>query len=319
MSAITLPLVPLKKPDALKTTRNVFLNEDAYPWLHALGGEARAIMGVAKPFFQVHETAHRAMAATQFTTAFTMPLSLYGIINDLVDLAKETGKNAVLDNTLSLVGDVGDLLDGIGTFASALVELDAAPAATMTWAGPLALAASLASSVFFVVHGRGIYYCNKVLNELATTHPDELLVLVKKRNYHLARQCSVKPNFIKNIVEKIHQGPAEERTDRLKQVSESIKTRIQHKLISHALGIVITLIGIVASVILFATGIVAWGIAASVILGVLFTASMGKMAFEIYSHRKFKNSCLATVPAPKPLEHKIVPNLQNVLKLKPLL
>ena len=292
-----------KKVDHLKRARQVILHPDNPIWLHSLGGEARSIMGVAKPFFKIHEIARRVIASTQFTTAFTMPFDIFNLIMDVRGLAVEHGKRARLDNALSVVGDVSQIVDGAMTFSSALVDLEAIAPSMMDWIGPLALSAALASGVFFAIHGRGIYYCNRLLKKLKKITPQQLPGLIKKQAYRLSRYADIDTDALAQTVNQILKHPTaanEEKEKRLAQVSAALKKRIQHKRISHVLGILVTAVGLIASVILFATALTGWGIAASVLLGVSFALSMGKIGFTIYMHQKFKKSCALAVEGALP-------------------
>lgn len=293
-------------PSVIEKIKGTILHPDMPGWFSSLGGLARAVSNLVEPFFKWIEKLKKILAATQFTSALTMPFDLHQLCLDVDNLIFEKGKHARFDNALSAIGNASQLGDGIATFAGALVDLGGAPSTVMRWAAPMGLACAGVSSVFFAVYGRGLFYNVRLLREIDEAlqgPPKKILDLVERRAYHLEQQCGVDVELFTETIQKlVAQEPKadaseEERQKHASKVSKAcsaLKTRIQHKKFSHSLGILITAINIVASVILFATPLTPWGIAAYSLLSVLFVLSMTKMAFEVYANRRFKRELKAT-------------------------
>ena len=282
---------------AIKKAKGFIFHPDVPSWVSSLCGQARAIHSITRPLFNVLSKLNPFVAATQFTSVVTMPLDFRQMILDVAQLIREKGKHARLDNTLGLIGDVSLVGDGAATFMSALIDLGGVASSFMRVAGPLALISALVSSVFFVIHGRGIYYNARLLHELK--RPEEgnesssRLMIVKKREYHLKRQCGVNIEMLLQTIETINTATENVETKELKlqKTYEVLRTRIKQKAFSHALGILITAVGVVAGILFFIalfTPFAPIGIAGSALLIVLFTASMSKMAFEVYCNWRFK-------------------------------
>lgn len=294
-----------EKPTCIEKIRGTVLHPDMPVWCSSLGGLARAVSNLVEPVFKWIQKLKKVLAATQFTSALTMPFDLHQLCLDVDHLIFEKGKRARIDNALSVTANASQLGDGMATFTSALVDLGAAPGSAMQWAAPFGLACAGVSSVFFAIHGRALFYNVRMLREIDEAlkgPPSKILQLVDRRAYHLGQYCGVDVDLFKETVEKLvskqpkadaSQEERDKHASNLAKAYSAIKTRIQHKKFSHSLGIVITAISIIASVILFATPLTPWGIAAYSLLAVLFILSMTKMSFEVYANRRFKRELRA--------------------------
>jgi hypothetical protein len=284
---------PPKQKMCLKRMKHVVLNPDSPAWINTLGSLVRAVKGVIAPFFTLLKKVQLIIAATQFSSALTMPFDLFSLTTGIAHVATHK-KHCRLDNALGIFGDATQLGDGIGNFTAGLADLGAVSNSVMNWVAPLSLACALASSVFFVIHGRGLYYNNLMLKELKTAlnkGSSAAIKVVKKRSFHLDKHCGVETDiFLKTIrqLKKRERGTPVEQEQELSSAYGLLKRRILQKKVYHALGIIITSISIIASIILFATILTPFGIAASGLLAATCVLSMSKMAFETYSKRRFK-------------------------------
>lgn len=289
---------PKKKPCLSKACWDEFnavvIHPDTPSWFGAVGGLARAVASIARPFVKLTETVMRSLAATQFTCIFTLPFDFYQFLSDSRDLAIKKGRQARLDNAVGMLGDLSQVSDGVGTYISALSDVGAISSSVMRWVAPLTLASALASSIFFFISGRGLYYNVKLLRELKKVPctQEALLEMVKKHSYHLERQCGVDTKlFIKTI------SGLKLNEQEIKKAYEALKRRIHRKEFTYALSILITTIGIIASILFFAaSALLPVAIAASALLVALSPLAMSKMALEMYANRRFNllvlSSCL---------------------------
>jgi hypothetical protein len=284
------------------------INPDTASLVNSVCGIARCVHAVTSPFFQFLSKLALIAAATQFASALTMPFDLYQSLVDGANLIIEKGKHAKLDNALGLIGDLSQLTDGACTFASALSDLGACASVTL-WAGPLSFACALVSSVFFFINGRALYYNAKLLKEVnltaATQNSKAVLNVVKKRSYFLNRQCGVDIELFTKTVSKIpvKLGETAAAKEKLNKAYTALRRRIQFKAFSNSLAMVITAIGIIASTLFFVSifaPLLPITITASSLLAIVFGIVIAKMAFDLYSNKRFEHQMNACARMPKP-------------------
>lgn len=299
-----------------KVIKAVVLNSDTATWFNTMMGEARSVWNIVRHYFSHSKMVHRVFLSTQFGNGLSMPFDLFQLLSGIHILMTQKGKQPIVDNTLDVLNTTSSLADGISTYTGALVDLGAAAAETTQWVSPLGLAAAGLSMVNYAIYGRGIHFSNKALKELAVAlkkpeGPDYRRAhhIVKKWDYHLARQGGVDTHKFISVItalEKQRQkqiNPAPDQVNeaeaKLAQAYSALKKRVQQKVAGYGIGIVITTINIIASIILFATSLVPFAIAASFLLATLFALIIAKMSLDIASKHRFNKTMKAlTIAVP---------------------
>jgi hypothetical protein len=265
--------------------------------LHAGGGCSRAALSIFSTIKTAAENVQLGVAGTQFTTVLLMPFSLGQLASKVYNMFTEMALEEKLDNFLGFLGDISENADGVANIAEACVGVGVASAETMIWAGPLGLAAALASSVFLVTHGLALKYNEDTLAAVKSIKIMNPQTGLKKYDFQKLRDMISEPSTAYHLEQYI-QINAEEVCDKLnsveadpalmKEIYKGLKDRIKKDQFSHSLGVVITLIGIAASVILFVTGLAPWVIAGCALLCGLYILSFSKMVLDIDASRKFE-------------------------------
>ena len=261
---------------------------------HTLGGLTRAIKGAVEPFFEMAGSVHAGIGATQFTAAVLMPFGLYELANDVAGLFTKETREGKFDSFLGVIGGIGESADGVANITEGLVSVGAVAGEAVMWAGPLGMAAAGVSSIFVAVHAKAIHANRRVLKALKKekikNHLDaQLLIERLSKNSHKYRLDSASSVDVSEVISKINMVKEEvDADDKIKVIYKALKTRIKEKQACDILGIVITVVGIIASAILFATALTPAVVAAFVLLAGLYVLCMSKMGVSLYSDRKFE-------------------------------
>lgn len=274
---------------------------------HTVGGLTRAVKGAVEPFFEMATNVHAGIGGTQFTAAVLMPFGLYELACEVADLFKKETLEGKLDSFLNVVGGIGDGADGIVNITEGLVSVGAVSAESAAWAGPLGMAAAAISAIFVVVHAKAIYSnysalkgIKKSIKKADVPIADVLIKKLNKESYKYRLEGSSGVDVSK-LIHKINEVKNEVNVEaKIKKIYKGLKTRIKEKQACHALGIVITVIGIVASAILFATALTPAVVAAFVLLAGLYVLCMSKIGVGIYSERKFEQLLANPIVIKKP-------------------
>jgi hypothetical protein len=272
------------------------LNPDIPSWATSFGGEARAIKGMVKHHVPVPKGLAYALDATQMLTVFTTPHDLVSLVENSVNLVREKGKAARLDNALGMVADISSLGGNVSDFTQAFIDVESMPNPKSNWPSILNLSSSLLSSVFLIINGRGIHYCRKILKEIKENKEaprEKVIADLKKRRYYLDKQCGVNNDLFFKTVAKCLKG--DKTVPFFEKAVNALKTRIKQKLSSRSLSITATLTLIVASIILFAATTIPLLIAGSCLLVVGYTCIIAKMALDLHAKRKFNAAMNSTV------------------------
>lgn len=291
----------------LSTIVAYVLKPDYVSWTNAVLGEARAVYGLVKSFFQTAITLSRIFAATELSKACSIPLDIYQLFLGIYDFFVEKGEGKV-DAFLGILGNISEIGDGISCFASALVEVGALGASTMLWATPLNLASCALSAVYLIMGIRSLYFSSTALKKLnQSLKPDipnykSACSVLKSHKYALERHCGVNVQLVQSKVKEIYRAKQNSPTrltdiefnERMEKTFEVVKRRIHQKQFSHVLGMLCTKIGIIAT-ILFATSpfFSPLAIGGLVGLAILFGICLFKMGFEYYCNASFKKSIKA--------------------------
>ncbi len=268
---------------------------------HALGGLTRSIKGVVQPFFEIADNVHAGIGGTQFTAAFLMPFGLWDLACSIAGMIKEKTAEGKFDNFLNVLGGLSEGADGIANITEGLASVGSVAPEAVMWAGPLGMAAAGASAIFIAIHAKAIHSNRCVLKAIkkakdSNTKQLDVDALIAKLNKerHAYRLESAAGVDVKRVIAKINEVKDEvDASVKVKEIYKGLKTRIKEKQACHSLGIVITVIGIVASAILFATVLTPWAIAGFALLGGLYILVMAKMGTGAYSDHKF-NKLLAS-------------------------
>ena len=261
----------------------------------SLGGLSRGIMGVVKPHFEVLKGLDLFVGGTQFLTIWTLPIDLIGFANRLKGTIFADNKEVGNDNGLDLIGKVIHIADGIGNLTAGLVDVGAVAAQAMSWAGPLALGCSLAGVIFYVINGKSILKNRQfvhLFNKTSVNGPDAVLKLMKneKHLYRLERHGGVKVSKFTKKIKNIQKHSLDNQTKKIHKSYRALKTRLKWKQVSHYCGMLITSIGIVASIVFFISNAPAFLIAGSSLLVVLYAALIAKMGIEYFANRQFNHA-----------------------------
>lgn len=261
---------------------------------HALGGLTRSIKGVAQVFFEMADSVHAGIGGTQFTAALLMPFGLYDLACDVAGLFTRATLQAKVDSFLGVIGGISEGADCIANFTEGLASVGAVAGESVAWAGPLGMAAAGLSAIFIAVHAKGIHAnrCSlkglkktKNVNNLKQIDPNALISKLTLKKYRFESGAGID---VDKVIDKINAVKDDLDGDvKVKEIYKGLKTRIKEKQACHALGIVITVIGIVASAILFATTLTPGCIAGFVLLAGLYILVMAKMGVTLNSDRKF--------------------------------
>lgn len=267
---------------------------DTISFAHALGGLTRSIKGAVEPFFKISANVSAGIGGTQFTSALLMPFGLWELACDIRGMFTKATIEGKFDSGFGVIGGLGEGADCVANITEGLMSVGAVTAEAAAWAGPLGMAAAGLSAIFIAVHAKGIHSNRCVLkgikkakNDLKQIDANALIarLSMKKHEYRLDSGSGIDAQ---QVIDKINAVKDEVNADvKVKEIYKGLKTRIKEKQACHALGIVITVIGIVAAAILFATALTPWTIAAFVLLGGLYVLCMSKLAVSINSDRKF--------------------------------
>lgn len=254
--------------------------------LHAAAGIARQVATIGKTIIEVAKEVQVGVAATQFSAAFLLPFALVELVENIgaVVFTKEFFHGKTLDHALGAFAATSDIMGSVADATEAFVVVGAVAEAALTWSGPLMLAGACLSAIFWVIHGRGIHYNRNILKELEVKDLNLVEKLKDKEfRYQLKYHGGVDG---KAVLAKLQEKNLTQ--EKATEIFEGLKQRIKSKIAVHALGIVITLIGIVAAAIFFATTLNPWVIAGCVLFGGLFILGISKLALDIHSNRTFK-------------------------------
>lgn len=259
---------------------------------HALGGLTRSIKGIVEPFFEIAGKVSAGIGGTQFTAALLLPFGLYELACEVGGLFKKETIEGKVDSVLNVIGGIGDGLDGVASISEGLASVGAVSCEAVAWAGPLGMAAAGISVIFIAVHAKAIHNNRKALKGLKKAKSDlkqiDPYALIAKLTLKKYRFESGSDIDVEQVINKINLVKDQVNADaKVKEIYKGLKTRIKEKQACHALGIVITVVGIVAGAILFATALTPWAIAAFALLGGLYLLCISKMAVSINSDRKF--------------------------------
>lgn len=267
---------------------------DTICFTHALFGLTRSIKGIVAPFFEIAENVNAGIGGTQFTSALLLPFGLWELLEDIKGVFTKATLEGKIDSGLGIIGDLSEGADCVANITEGLVSVGAVTSEAASWAGPLGMAAAGVSAVFIAIHAKAIHSNCRVLKgikkaKMGLKQIDAAALIErlskKSHTYRLESGSSINAEEVIDKINKIKDD--EDGAVKVKEIYKGLKARIKEKQISHALGIVITVIGIVAAVIFFATALNPWMIAAFALLGGLYILCISKLAVTIHSDRKF--------------------------------
>lgn len=276
------------KEEVLPEIRKTLFGIAGLSVLHALAGITRQVTIIGKSVIQVASRAQVGVAATQFSAALFLPFFVKDLADNIWKLVAKDIFEHKLDHGLLVLGAVGDVAGGIADATEAFVTIGGVAVEAMSWAGPLMVAGAAVSAISWVIHGKGIYYTQKMLGEISAKNlsKEQFVGILRDEDnkYHLDQQCGINAKTQTKMLE-VLEGAS---LDRVEEIRAGLAARIKSKEACHALGIVITLTGIIAATIFFATTLNPWVIAAAVTLGITYILLISKVAVEIHSNRKFQ-------------------------------
>lgn len=255
---------------------SIVFNSDTPTLLGNIGGEARMIHSLASEGIPKLKKFTRALSTTRFVSIINAPFNVYEVITGTANLIMDKGKEKRIDNGLDLISNIGQLGEDIGVVAEAINDLK--PIAHIAYlTTPLTIISVAFSVVTYIIQGKSIYWCKKIIKKLETKPLDKVF---KKHHYHIERQCEIDPKIIKKAI-KVNNKEA---------VVKELKKRIHAKIACHALTIAITTIGIIASIIFLSMTASPLLIAGSALMATLFLLGIVKKGVDYFSNRRLHRS-----------------------------
>lgn len=293
-SAASGTYTPTKKSCGKRINKLLFFSDMPFV-TSSLGGLSRGIKDVVKHHLEVLEKLDLVVAGTQLLTIWTLPLDVYGLVKSIGGVISADVSEVRNDKALDLMGKVVHIADGIGNLTAGLVDIGAVATQAMSWAGPLSLGCSLAGVVFYVINGKALYKNRKfvrLFNKASQIGSADVLKFVKnkKHRYRIEKHGGVNVEKFTKKIKSIQKKDSADQDQKIQKAYEALKTRIQWKQASHALGILITTIGIVASIVFAVSNAPAFLIAGSSLLIGLYAVLIGKMFMEYLANRQFNHA-----------------------------
>lgn len=267
--------------------------------IHSIASLVRHVTSVVKPFFEMAAEVKRGVAGLQFTVVLFLPMALQELAENIWDMIFKRSLEHKMDHFFGAVAAAAESCGVVADVAEALVAVGGAAVETLAWASPLCLGAACVGSVFWVIHGRGIYHGDQLLDKLndASIYDKtskevnvvnlKALLSKKSHKYHLSHQLGINADKVLKRIQSLETTLGTTAPAAIQQLYKGLKGRIDKKMDAHILGSVVALVGIVASVILFvATGLPAV-IAGCSLLGILCILGMVKAGVEVSSKWKF--------------------------------
>lgn len=285
--AVNAPAVETTAQRFFKKIKAVVLNPDTPLWLGNVGSIARSIEQIVAPFFETAVKVQKLLAGSQFTSVLNAPFNIYEIATGFAKVIHEKGKESRLDNGLELVSNIGQLSEDVGGIASAFKDLNLVTS-SFAWLTPLAIFSTITSTISYIIDGRTIFFCSKLLAKSKAKYANDPQGFIKKHAYHLERQGSVDLELCKKVFEKIDAAPAPIQKNEqivLKAIRERVKTRRACQI----LNIVITTISIIATAIFLLSSAQALLIAGAALVVALSVISMARRGINLYSNYRFEH------------------------------
>lgn len=280
------PVIETTRQKVFKKFKAVVLNPDTPLWLGNVGSIARSIEQIVSPFFKTAVKIQKLLAGTQFASVYNLPFNIYEVATGFVKLIREKGKEKKLDNGLELVSNIGQLSEDVGGITSAFKDLNIVTGA-FAWLTPLAIFSTIASTVTYIMDGRAIYFCSKLLSKTKAKYADNPQALLKKHAYHLERQGGVDVALCKKVLNRVNAAPAQNKENE-KTILKAINKRVKTRQACQALNIVITTISIIAAAIFLFTSAQALLITAAALVITLSVISMARRGLNLYSNYRFE-------------------------------
>lgn len=267
---------------------------------HSVCGLMRSVAGVVQHFFDIASQTMGKIGGTQFTAVFLMPFCVADIFGSISGIFSATLIEAKVDSFFSALGAISEGADGVANITEALASVGAVSTEVFAWAGPLTMVAAGISAIYIAISVKAFYNNKKMLRDFRNAKVDselgdgkkisrELLVNKlnsPKRKYYLKTCADINAN---QVLYKINAVKDEIDSEvRLKKIYRALSNRVKGKQACHALSVVMTLVGIAASAILFATTLTPWVIAGCTLLGLLYILAMTKMAVDASTERTYK-------------------------------
>lgn len=284
--AANAPMVESHRHKIFKKMKAVVLNPDTPLWLGNVGSIARSVEQLVAPFFTTAIKVKKFLAGTQFISVLNAPFNIYEVATGFVKLIREKGKENKVDNGLELLSNIGQLSEDVGGIASAFKDLNLVTS-SLAWLTPLSIFSTIASTVTYIMDGRSIYFCSKLLSKTKAKYANNLQGLIKKHAYHLERQGGVDVKQCNQVLEQIKAAP-EKNQQNEQLVLKAINKRIKTRQICQALSIVITTISIIATAIFLLASAQALLIAAAALVIALSVISMARRGLNLYSNYRFE-------------------------------
>lgn len=290
---------------------------------HTLTSLMRQITNVTKHILQIAHELQQAIAGFQFTATFMLPFAVKEMAENIDHLIfKKRHKG---DHLLEVIKGASEVAEGVADTAEALCVvlaleliwpgplcLAAACVNTVSWIihgigiykGDRMLK-TISHNVKEIVTEDGVPVAKGGVPILKSNgkpkrkiNAKEFIRVLKRSRvkHYLKSQLGIEntidpkdPSKKTNaLIQKIKALRKENDSEKkIADLYKDLKTRMKRKIAVHAIGIVATLIGLVASAILFATVLAPWVIAGCVLLGALCIVSMVKMGIDYESKRQF--------------------------------
>jgi hypothetical protein len=270
----------------VKKFKAVVLNPDTPLWLGNVGSIARAIEQIVSPFIQTSIKIQKLLSGTQFTAALNAPFNIYEVATGFAKVLKEKGTEVKLDHGLELISNIGQLSEDIGGIASAFKDLKIVTGA-FAWLTPLAIFSAITSTVTYIMDGRTIFYCSKLLAKTKAKYANNPEGLLKKHAYHLERQGGIDMDLCKKVLEKVEAAPQPNKEPQT-ALLKAIRHRVKSRRLCQALNIVVTTISIIVTAIFLLSSAQALLIAGAALIVALSVISMARRGINLYSNHQFE-------------------------------
>lgn len=257
----------------------------------------------------------------KLAVAAAAPFTAYGMVQSGKTLASSASKRDKVDAALLMVGSVGDLGDMACTFAEGLRAVGAVAESAVAWTTPVMGVSAVVSSVAAGVHIHGWARGRKFMNLMndvmdkkkgvKTVYTHEQLGKLKdylntRSDRAIKRFFGVRADQLMNRLDrifketntkifpkktsKVSEKDKKETLDPVDKTVKALKGRVQSKIRSHRLGLLSTIISLIATAILLFTPLAPLGFALYAVCTVLSIATM--IHDRVAANRFKKAMCL---------------------------
>ena len=218
---------------------------------HRLMNGVNKTMEAASSLFTHLKNSVTVMKAISIAAIVVFPVSLIAIVQKIFKFRDQT-TNECLDTALSISGDLSTIGTGVTAFTGGLVAVGRVSASAVQWVPPLLIATSVLN-IFSSISTVKSYKETQIFIE-EFNKADSVLDLVLEKNSQeksfVAKHLNIDGNILKKHIEAI-QDNALKGHDKTKEATLTLKNRLESKLFSNKLQLLMMAVGVVAAGLLF--------------------------------------------------------------------